>query len=96
MGQFLSCAGFNRGEAIVVWDIENIPPPQGVSISDVLKYVQNKFLEDIGNKRVVCGLTKHSLCGLEAQMIDELVLHTTVAVASPFHKKRDADYVLIA
>lgn len=86
-----------NSQAIVVWDIENVQPPN-ISIHDLMRHIRNRFVT-AGNyteHSTICSLTNISMKTFDAKTIDELVsCSTCVLLASAFSKKRDADFVLL-
>ena len=87
----------NKKQAIIVWDIENIQPPN-ISIHDLISYIRLKFITKCGyiEHSTICSLTNISIKKLDASTLDELIsVATCILLASTYSKKRDADFVLL-
>jgi hypothetical protein len=103
MGSYFStCVKPNTNEnknikpSIIIWDIENIGPPD-VCISDLVTFIRLKYITecDYTEHSTICSLTNNSMKTFDALSVDELVsVSTCVLLASTFSKKRDADFVL--
>lgn len=102
MGSYLSTCiqsykNDNKKQAIIVWDIENIQPPN-ISIHDLISYIRLKFITKCGyiEHSTICSLTNISIKKLDASTLDELIsVATCILLASTYSKKRDADFVLL-
>lgn len=98
MGQCISLPShspFKR--AILLWDIENMPPPLSINIRDLIHHIQSTYITSLGYTltRSICSLTRDHLSKFDKRREDQLIsMSTTILLASSFAKKRDSDFVL--
>lgn len=96
MGSCLSIPGGK--EALVVWDIENMHPPIGISPGEIINLIKKQFIEGRGFQmhQAVCSMTRDFLLRyIDKKQEDELIIAgVRTFLASAFSKKRDADYML--
>ena len=85
-------------KAILLWDIENMPPPAVISPHDIMKYLRDTFIWQHGLRetKAVCSFNLHFLKKLPTRVEKELVASAVCMLISSCSncKKRDSDYVL--
>jgi hypothetical protein len=85
--------------ALILWDIENVRPPPGVSAAAAARLLKERFVRSCGfaERRTVCCLTPRSLREIEARsplFVDDATPEMSIVLASHRRPKLSADYAL--